>query len=523
MTLTVMWRVISDSPIPNSALPVLMQNIRSRLLWFAPVVSFCLFCNFGGAQDLSVTVVDNRSGEPLKSAEVTVARDGDPLLRADLDTDANGQIRIEILKAGKYRIGIAKSNYVKSVVDLNIESGRSVDVPIALLRCGVISGHVTDDAGNILRNSEVIAVATGADGSRLHKSEVDENGNYRLGDLEPGDYLLGAVYGTASSIEGSIPSEHGNGIGSGLAFFPSNEHPSPLRITEGEQHSNIDFSVQPGQRFHVGGRLVTSGGNLAGFSVSLIPKSQLGFAVSTTQSDDHGRFDLHGVTAGSYTLLASGPSTGISSSGAILDKHPSFGRVDVEVLSDVDDVSLPMTTGGAALFVVQGDPSTVCNSGLAQIRLSAQEAWNAALDRTITVAGGKQQKFEDFAPGKYSLRATSAGNDCYASTEQQLDFTTTRTSRLVSIKLVALGGISGRLLHADAASVVVLVPLLRPGDYHIVVPNKDGSFLFDHLQPGRYRLSSRGARRSGASSDTTNHVVEAAVAAGVISRVDIPE
>jgi len=88
------------------------------------------------------TVVEDHSGVPLASAEVRISRSGAAGLAADLETNAAGRFRAPDLAGGEYHLEVTKPNYVSA--SLRVRQPGAATLLIRLVRCGVISGQVTD-------------------------------------------------------------------------------------------------------------------------------------------------------------------------------------------------------------------------------------------------------------------------------------------------------------------------------------------------------------------------------------------
>jgi hypothetical protein len=380
------------------------------------------------AQTITGIVIEDHSGNPVTSADVQVVRAGASDLVADLESDSGGHFELPPLAAGDYRIKISKPNYVAAVLELHGPSGGSKPLVARLVRCGVITGHVLDSAGQPVADATVFAVSRVANGvfrpfarnEQGHQAQVDAQGQYRLFNLPPGEYGVAVTYGASTQTVGSTGDAHLGASGSGVVYYPRNSQPRLFSIKCGTEYSDIDFSLTPGTLCRVSGKVETASPQ-AGFWLGLTSIDQPSFATAVAQADANGEFHFEGVPTGSYTLFASGPSTARGGLGAELDKHPMFGRMQVEVETNVDGIVIPVREGRLRSFIftetsgAQGCPSVL------DVRFSSLEDWAADLDRTVKIGLDKPQQVDSLAPGRYVVESAGSAADCYIAKDTLVD------------------------------------------------------------------------------------------------------
>src|ERR1043165_6330877 len=148
------------------------------------------------AATLDGRVVEDHTGNPLASVEVRVYRIGQRTLAAHLETDGNGNFRAANLPDGEYRIEATKANYIGAKVHL---AALGPTIAIRLVRCGVISGRVLDGQGQVVLGASIyVLIKTGnaahrpltisQGGTFFSYARVDDQGNYRVHGLPPGEY-----------------------------------------------------------------------------------------------------------------------------------------------------------------------------------------------------------------------------------------------------------------------------------------------------------------------------------------------
>jgi hypothetical protein len=169
-----------------------------------------------GTASLSGTVVaDEPNGPPIARATMTLWIPGDSLSRRDTSTDENGRFAFTNLPAGSYTLMAAKAAYVTTYYGAK-RPGSTVGVPIALgdgqraapvtlriLRGGVITGTIADEAGRPLPGvvARLSRVTMSANGTRTYatssvgsfiRTSTDDRGVYRIFGLPPGEYVVSA-------------------------------------------------------------------------------------------------------------------------------------------------------------------------------------------------------------------------------------------------------------------------------------------------------------------------------------------
>lgn len=145
----------------------------------------------------------------------------DSLMNANFNfvyTDENGNYKINTLPTGQYRVTAKLNNMFPPVIQYyentsNFEDATPVDVTAGevvgysvdfhfdyTVPNGSISGTITDSEGNPLSNIWVMTYEPFAADSIFrnfpgfpHLETTDENGNYRINGLKPGDYYVSAT------------------------------------------------------------------------------------------------------------------------------------------------------------------------------------------------------------------------------------------------------------------------------------------------------------------------------------------
>jgi hypothetical protein len=287
-------------------------------------------------------VVAAANSEPLKGARVVlIPRSEGSEERPEAITDSNGRFVINVA-AGAYHFRASKVGYVEQAYHANasgpaqllrLAPGDKVDkVLFRLGRAAVITGRVTDEAGEPLVGVEVAVLAprrlmdynVHASPERMNLFQMaltNDLGEYRAYNLPPGGY-----YVAASDTRVSIPSLVGERPPSGLdlawgfsrhlgdhplLYYPGVFNASEaqkVRVTFGEE-AHIDLSVRPAKMVTVSGRVFDPSGRPAYFAFvqlrSRINSRDEHDKALAAKADEQGNFEIKKVLPGSYEISAS--------------------------------------------------------------------------------------------------------------------------------------------------------------------------------------------------------------------------
>ena len=179
----------------------------------------------------------------------------------------------------------------------------------ALLRGGVISGRVQDDAGDPVANVQVrVQRSQMFEGRRRlinvgTDDQTDDTGAFRLYGLAPGDYYVSAT------LRANFFDASDDATGYAATYYPGTGNVAEAQrvsVGAGEEMS-IGFSLLPVRLVRVSGTVVSSSGDAGGGAVMLTnagdggegPRGTMGGGI---QPD--GSFTIANVAPGSYVLTA---------------------------------------------------------------------------------------------------------------------------------------------------------------------------------------------------------------------------
>ncbi len=465
------------------------------------------------------------TGQPLRRAQV-VLKPTDPKAGSTFQTtDESGAFSFPKVPTGRYTITVQRDGYLplsaghigsyKMPPIFSVQSGQTISSFVfTLTPSGVLSGKVKFDDAEPAVNVDVQLYRSYYDRGRhgyatAASARTDDRGEYRLHGLEPGSYYVAALYQTPPKPPGSEEQERRDAQGNPLpelsyaaTFFPEAQKMSeavPVKIAPGQEVAGIDIFLTLVHTVHVRGRVTGLGGVVANPHVALRwndPDNTATISAPVNLSfDQEQNFDLQGVTAGPYLLMASGTQGGMTLTGRLPLNvgDADVGNVDVvigaesmwsgKVRVDGDDAKLP---AGLSILLEPRRPVT-----------SAQGAQ----------VGEKGEFSVPFVPGEtYDLYVTNGPNDSYVKSvrvanaerlDQGLEASSGEAPVALEVVLGAHGGqVLGRAVTADpkvvasGASIALIPdpPIGRVQAYQTTNADEYGNFSFDGLPPGNYLL-----------------------------------
>jgi hypothetical protein len=315
-----------------------------------------------GTAILRGMVVAADNGSPIRRAQVRVAS---PEAREGrvATTDAQGRFEIRELPAGRYAMTASKGGFVslqygqrrpsESGTPIELADGQTLDrITIALPRGSVLGGRITDEFGEPVANASVAAwryayVAgarrmTPAPGGNA-RDTTDDQGQYRLFGLPPGDYYISA---TLRSGGPEVTDPMGELSGYAATYYPgttSIAEAQRVTLAVSQENVGVHFGLIATRLVRVAGQVITSSGAPAtNGTVLLAPASGgTGRAVAMQQGgaanriDPNGTFRLPNVAPGRYQMQA---RTG--------GRDGELARMDITVGTDnVEGITLVTAPG----------------------------------------------------------------------------------------------------------------------------------------------------------------------------------
>ena len=262
-------------------------------------------------------VVEAANGQPVRRARVhagsTALRDGRTAY-----TDAVGRYELKALPSGHYTVTAFKPAYVTAAYGQPrpLDLGTSIDVPDAktvdhidfgLVRAGVIAGRITDEFGEPLADTQVMAMryqfVQGTrrlmpSGSRM----TNDIGEFRVFGLPPGQYYLAATLRNTRETDPNDRETYAS------TYYPGTGSVSaaqPLTIAAGQTMAGLNMMVLPVRSVRVSGTVTDSSGAplKSGFVQVDVPMGagpMSSYRGAALKPD--GTFSITGIAQGDYVL-----------------------------------------------------------------------------------------------------------------------------------------------------------------------------------------------------------------------------
>jgi protocatechuate 3,4-dioxygenase beta subunit len=461
------------------------------------------------------TVVDGKTGQPLRGAEVSLR----PLTAGGRGegnssvADPEGHFVFEGLSAGRYRLTATRNGYVgrdprsagasrTNVVSLT--SGQAVEgIVLRLLPAAVIAGRVTSEGDEPVPNVFVQAMKYTYQGDKRQLSDAgtsttNDRGEYRIWGLAPGKYYIRATHPRGGSVRPGgqvyVP-----------VFYPGVSDPSRTQAIElhaGDEITGIDLGFVSLRSVRVSGKVLNASSLPAkDVQVSLIGGSgSMSFPVGQAATDSKGSFEIGGVPPGSYTLVA-------EHYGSAEPEKVTRGRSSLDVGEvNLTDVELVIGPGASVNGRVRVEGKPALDLSKLSVALDAQDDLSS-LDFAPDVSNVPLRPdgvftFHDVPEGTYRIKILPLPDGYYLKSGGEADVVEAGVkiahnhSATAELTLSAgAGRVTGTVSkdqQAFAGATVVLVPdgarRSQPRFYRQVATDSGGRFAISSVTPGDYKL-----------------------------------
>jgi len=303
-----------------------------RIYTGAAALAVCLCASVSAQQraespgaTVTGTVTDAVTGRSLRNATVRLSARGSRFSVTTSTSATTGRFEIRSVPPGRYGLWASLPGYLEGgyqqrsalapSVPVDVPERGAVETPLRLWKHSVISGQVTDEAGEPAAGVNIVPLeeAWSPDAVHLVRGRnravvTDDRGEYRLADLRPGTYVIG-VAGTGAFPTGrsvGLDVDYGTAYSPGVTLADQAE-----RITVGAAESRNSVNIRLPRTSPRSGTLrgqVTDGPPDLTWTVELVPA----LPASSTLSDldvrrttaEDGRFQFSAVSPGPYVVRA---------------------------------------------------------------------------------------------------------------------------------------------------------------------------------------------------------------------------
>jgi hypothetical protein len=518
-------------------------------------IPFCLL-QIESSQDADV-VVEPQMHRPITRRGMRVVAEADFGGRAVGDTpdatevqaDAHGRFKIDVTHAGRWSLSGSARGFRRQNYDMHEDFFSSIvlspatpamDVTLRLQPDAEISGVITDEAGEPVRDAQVAIEMVGGETQKgpgtervnarqVGFAQTDDRGVYEVAGLAPGAYRVRIQaqpwYARSSGKRIGGPGLRGGGTASSpldpsldvvypMLWFPGveqEEQAEIIRLT-GAEDRQADFHLQPLPASHVHFNLpeiaapVETGrpNQQSGISITRVSPSN-GFGQNVFGNADG---DFGGLSPGTYEVRIQGGDGRPAgearqiqilpgSAGVIdLSSAPVLTEVKVVIQGVADDAT------GDVIFtdVVSGRAiNATRNSG--RVMMARVFSGPAGPALRAEAASKDPERSVSLVPGRYAVSVGGAGQSFVSSLKVTgaqaagLVVQVDGGSPVVTVQVASgKAQVSGfaRIGGVACAGAMVLLVSVASTDELAMTPrdqtNTDGSFSLRGVIPGRYIL-----------------------------------
>ncbi len=351
-----------------------------------------------------------------------------------------------------------------------------------------IQGIVTDETGDALAQVYVSAIRLGIP-SFTQRAKTDEAGNYHLGGLIPGIYLVRA------EKRGYIGEYYDDAVNITEA--------DPLRLSEKDTLKGINFSLSTGGS--ITGHIYADDKNtpLEGAHVRAHLMNNPTVMVHALSAAD-GSYALTGLISGSYIVYAQkeGYVGKFYQTDVVDNQRPT--PVEVVAPNETSNIDIILSTVSALAGTLTNESDGLPIRGavvIAQEAISTQKREAARSYRAVTDENGKYTMA--LRTGSYFVQAMAAGfvSEWYDNVQDPQKATAVQIvagqHTIVNMSLMPLGCISGKVVDAVslqpiAGAMVRAYGELRNSKRFVeTLTREDGSYKLPALPPGKYYVEAQ--------------------------------
>ena len=351
------------------------------------------------------TVVNGATGEPVNHALVRLWGAGSGTFL----TGSDGRFEMPDVPEGTLLYSATKPGFSENFPSSGRRMQSSIkvgagdnDIRITLQPSARIVGRVSDGDGEPIEQLSVQAMFEGVTNGRKQwvtrgSAETDDDGTYRIDDLQPGRYILfSSGRAVPESQQVIAPAYYPDGSDIATA--------QEIDLQPGQEFT-ADFKVRPQNGFRVSGTIAANTPTL-GVGVNLETQDGRFIGVPVRVDLKKGTFRADAVPKGNWLLLANANDGRGGTSQARQEVAVDGSPIDNLRIVLHPMVRIPVTVNHAATDQQRGGGNFVLTSTDPAEQVSY---WAASRDANSGPA------FDNVQPGKYSLDVQNTFGECIES------------------------------------------------------------------------------------------------------------
>jgi Carboxypeptidase regulatory-like domain len=383
----------------------------------------------------------------------------------------------------------------------------------------IISGRVVGKDGEPLENVNIRVEKSGNSPAPMYLRQnsvmTDEDGNFRIAELPPGEYLVALLAGNVSRRMLESRSVQGTEAYPAIVYYPAGSEESsaePVKLSAG-QHVELNFSVHPRPAYRVAG-VVSKSADWKQINPPIFVDRHGQPLLSVNGYDPQtGAFVFRSVPAGVYTMRL----TGVDQSDAQLNvQHRIQVNKDVtglnvylpaplEIPVNVRKEFFNTTSTGSCSYGARDGTlhtSDCSDMPLVQLELTPVDSFNAPVHSNWYPPAGTPLIVRGLQPGKYRVHA-APGMGGYSSYVSSLrcgftdllheELTVPETGQLPPIEVVLRDDLSTLQLRLNAEKTSYGYIAITPDEHPPSEPVIRMNVMADQttsasLAPGNYKI-----------------------------------
>jgi len=301
-------------PYFHSSKPAVAGSLTEDLK-FSASSSFPQYAN-DGKYTLRGTVVNSVTSEPIRGALVQIYING----QSSMLTGPDGKFQFDGLLSGETSITVRKPGFFS---ENDFQSGMqrqgratigrgSSPLVLKLIPEGAIYGRISEENGEPIEGLPVALLEQSLQNGRKvwqqrFGGQTDEDGNFRIPELPPGNYFLSAGPSrNPLTLPARLSQPGAQGIP--VVYYPLGSDLSaaaPISVTPGKK-MEINFAIPPQPLYRVSGT-ISGYGPSQQVNLQLRNSAGIPLAFNTRFDSASGTFRILWVPAGTYILQADAP------------------------------------------------------------------------------------------------------------------------------------------------------------------------------------------------------------------------
>jgi len=445
-----------------------------------------------GAAALRGSIVDNFSGRPLARALVSLEQlQGLGVKKLATRTSSAGSFAFSSLGAGVYlltasQVGFATCKYGQKAwnapgTPIVLEQEAAQFLQIRLRRLGGITGVIWDENDVGFPHVEVVACKATRPPKIAARARSDDRGVFRIGELEPGEYL---VRSGAKQLE--------DGAGLLPTFHQEVQRVEEARVVEVHlEEDTPDVIVRPafGKLFRLSGTTAPPGPVTVTLSSDVMRVTSEG-----------GAFRFDGLPPGPYEIHAAGRD---------FRGTPAGDWQELRLDRDLEGLVLSVRRGADLRLSVETQDGAPVDSGKVRVALRKKDLYGEGEE--VSPVSGKENVI---APGRWEIKAWPTpeyyawGIGAPGRRSRRLPhadrweeirispLSFARVEVVLSAKPAVVRGRVSRSLGEPAAGTPVFLEAIDSGtgrriaEPRFTYAGTQGEYRFSGVPPGQYRIVS---------------------------------